>query len=187
MLDALQTRPSQQPSHTEEVHMQLPLMHSLPMPHGALLPHRQRPSGLQRSARRGSQAVHWLPRIPQDETERSMQALPSQHPAQVSAKHSQAPRVQVWPLLHAGCVPHRQNPFMAQLSARWMSQRRQVSPSAPQDRKDFISQRLLAQHPPGQDRVSQVHRPPTQCCPCSHGRGQISAEEDEPTPEEDSP
>ncbi len=167
---AVQTLPAQQPlAHEEALHTHVPPLQIWPAAHAAPLPHAQLPVALHEAAIIVSQARQVEPPEPQAPTEGVVQAAPLQQPlgqlVPLQAPPVHTPPEHVWPRPHAGPVPQRQVPLLAQVFALVALQVAQVSPPEPQVTRLRGLQALPRQQPLGQLVPSQTHWPPTQRWP----------------------
>jgi hypothetical protein len=127
---------------------------------GALPPQRQTPLAEQLSAALASQATHVDPPAPHVATELCLQAVPSQHPEQDVASHTQRPPMHLWPLEQAAWPPHVQSPCPEQPSAKVGSHAVQACPDAPQVAADGVLHVVPVQHPFGHTQL--LHAPSVQ-------------------------
>jgi hypothetical protein len=159
--------PLQQPAHVELSHTHTPPEQCCPSPQASPLPHKHAPAFVQVSAVM-PQDSHFDPPAPQlPEVTEVTQVVPEQHPVHELESQTQAPLLQICPLLHCAFVPQRHVPA-EQLSADAGSQSTQVLAPVPHVENDEALHVEPAQHPFGHDAELQTQAPPEQTCPDAH-------------------
>jgi hypothetical protein len=106
-----------------------------------------------------TQVFCWLP---------AWQAVPEQHPAQVTPSHTQVPATQCCPDAHAALEPQRQAPAPEQPSAVSELHATQAPPLAPQAPNDRGVHVVPEQHPAAQEVAVQAQAPLVQTWPEAH-------------------
>jgi hypothetical protein len=165
---ALHTPLSQQPAAQDVAsHTQAPPTQRLPVAHGAVTPHWQRPRAEQLSAAIGLHARQVPPRVPQAAREAGLHTPLAQQPVgQDCALHTQAPLTHRAPVPQAAPLPQRQVPVVElQPSAIAGSQFTHAVPPTPQVAVVWATHWPLEQQPFGQDCALQVQVPATQLVP----------------------
>lgn len=163
----LQIAPSQQPPHVEPSHTHTPPEQLCPLPQAGPLPHKHAPAFVHVSAVT-PQGSHCAPPEPQlSGVTCGTHVVPEQHPVHELESHTQAPLLQIWPLLHGAFVPQRHIPA-EQLSADAAVQPTQVSASVPHVENDEALHVEPRQQPFGHDVELQTQAPPEQTCPAAH-------------------
>ena len=164
----LHTPLSQQPVGQDVAsHTQAPFTQRLPVAHGSVTPHWQRPRDEQLLAVIGLHARQVPPRVPQAAREAGLHTPLAQQPVgQDCALHTQAPLTHLAPLPHAALVPQRQVPVIVlQPSATAGSQFTHAPPPTPQVVTDWATHWPPEQQPFGHDCALHVQVPPTQLVP----------------------
>jgi hypothetical protein len=145
-------------------------LHSWPLEHAELVPHRHVPEGEQLSAVAELHGTHVFPFVPQLERDGVVHVDPAQHPfAHDIELHTHTPPEHTWPVPQMDPLPHRHAPAVEQLSAFAGSHAAQAWPPTPQVDSEDMSHIAPAQHPFGQLAiVHPVQTPAVHICGLGH-------------------